>query len=80
MHCVVEAFFGFYEHIIDIDFHGFAHHGSYYPGHHPLISFRCIFQPKWHYVIAIQYVGRDEGYFLRVRRVHRDLTGRKRGV
>ena len=73
MHCVVGAFFRFYEHIININLHGFIYQGPKYPGHHPLISCPCVFQTKRHYVVVVQSVGLDEGYFLRVRRVHRNL-------
>ena len=80
MPCVVEAFFGFYEHIIDINLHGFAYQGSKYLCHHSLIRCPCVFQTKRHYVVAIQSVGRDEGCFLRVRRVHRNLMVSGEGV
>ena len=73
MHCVVEAFFGFYEHIININLHGFTYQGSEYPGHHPLISCPYVFKTKRHYIGAVQSMGHDEGCFLRVRQVHRNL-------
>ena len=80
MHCEVRAFFGFYEHIIDINLHGFTYQGSEYPGHRPLISCPYVFQTKRHYVVAVQSMGCDEGYFLYVRSVHRNLMAFKEGV
>ena len=35
---VIEAFFGFDKHIVDVDFHGLAHQWSKYLGHQPLID------------------------------------------
>ena len=70
---VVGVFFGFYEHIIDINPHGFTYQGLEYSGHHPLIRYPCVFQTKRHNVVVVQSMGRDEGYFLHVRRVHRNL-------
>ena len=67
MHCVVGAFFGFYEHIIDINLHRFTYQGSEYPGHHPLISCSCVFQAKRNYVVAVQPMGCDEDCFLIIR-------------
>ena len=67
MHCVVGALFGFYEHFIDINLHRFIYQGLEYPGHHPLISYPCIFQAKRHYVVVVQPVGCDEDCFLLVR-------------
>ena len=80
MHCVVGAFLGFYERIIDINLHGFAYQGLKYPGHHPLISCPCVFQIKRHYVVTVQSVWRDEGCFLRLWRVHRNLVVSGEGV
>ena len=80
MPCVVEAFFGFYEHIIDINLHKFTYQGSEYPGHHPLIVCPFVFQTKRHYVVAVQSVGHDEGCFLRIRQVHRNLLVSGEGV
>ena len=54
--------------------------GSKYPGHHPLINCPCVFQTKRHYVVIVQFVGRDEGYFLHVRRVHRNLMVFEEGI
>ena len=73
MPCVVGAFFGFYEHIIDINILGFTYQGSEYLGHHPLISFPYIFQAKRHYIVVVRSVGCDEGRFLRVMLVHKNL-------
>ena len=80
MPCVVGAFFIFYEHIIDINLQGFTYEGSKYPRHHPLISYPYVFQTKRHYVVAVQSVGRDEGCFLRVGRVNRNLMVSGEGV
>ena len=40
------AFFGFYEHIIDINLHGFTYQGSEYPGHHHLKVTPAFFKPN----------------------------------
>ena len=74
MHCVVGAFFGFYKHIMNINLHIFTSQGLEHPSHHPLISWPCVFQVKRHYVVAVQPLGYDEGCFLCVRRVHRNLV------
>ena len=80
MHYVIKAFFGFYEHIIDINLHGFTYQGSKNLGHHPLISCPCIFQTKRHYVVAVQSVGRDKGCFLCVKLVYRNLMVSGEGI
>ena len=48
--------------------------------HHPLISCPCVFQTKRHYVVAVQSMGRDEGCFLRIRQVHKNLMVSEEGV
>ena len=53
MPCVIGAFFGFDEHIISINLHGFTDQRSEYLGHHPLISCPSVFQAKQHYVVAV---------------------------
>ena len=77
---VIGTFFGFDEHIIDINLHGFSYQWLEYFGHQPLISYPCIFQAKRHYIGAIQSVWCDEGYFLHVRRMHRNLMVSREGV
>ena len=80
MHYVVGAFFGFYEHIIDINLHRFTYQWSEYLGHHLLISCPCVFQAKRHYIVAVQPVGRDEGCFLHVRWLHKNLVISVEGI
>ena len=77
---MIGAFFGFDEHIIDIDLHGFTYQWLEYLGHDPLISYPCVFQVKRHYIVVVQSVWRNEGCFLYVRRMHRNLMVPKDGV
>ena len=80
MPCVIGAFFGFDEHIININLHGFTYQWSEYLGHHPLISCPCVFQVKRHYIVAVQSMWCNEGCFLHVRRMHRNLMVSREGV
>ena len=61
---VVEAFFGFYYHVIDIGFHGVAQQQSKYISHQHLVSRPGILQPKGHHIIAVQPMRGGEGHFL----------------
>ena len=67
---LVEAFFGFYKHVIDIGFHGVPQQRLEYLGHQPLVSCTGILQAKGHHIIAVQRVWGNEGRFLLVKRVH----------
>ena len=53
MLCVIEAFFEFDKHIVDVDFHGLAHQWLKYLGHQPLIGRFDILQAKRHYIVAV---------------------------
>ena len=80
MPCVIGVFLEFDKHVIDINFHRFTYQWSEYLGHHPLISCPCIFQTKQHYIIAVQSVWCDEGCFLHVGRMHKNLMVPEEGV
>ena len=77
---MIGAFFGFDEHIIDINLHGFTYQWLEYLGHHHLISSPYVFQAKWHYVVAIKSVWCNEGCVLHVRRMHRNLMVSREGI
>ena len=80
MPCVIGVFFGFDKHIIDINLHGFTYQWSEYLGHHPLISRPYVFKVKQHYIVAVQSVWWDEGYFLHVGWMHRNIMVPREGV
>ena len=50
---MIGVFFGIDKHIIDVDFHGLAHHWSKYLGYQPLIGHLDILQAKRHYIVAV---------------------------
>ena len=80
MPCVIGAFFGFDEHIIDINLNGFTYQRSKYLGHNPLIGCPCVFQVKRHCVVVVQSMWCDESYFLHVGWMHRNLMVPTEGV
>ena len=80
MPCVIGAFFGLDKHVIDINLHGFTYQRSDYLSHHPLIGSPYFFQVKRHYVVVVQSMWCNEGCFLYVRRMHRNLIIPREGV
>ena len=74
MACVIEVLIGFHEHIIDINLHGFSYQGLKYPDHHPMIHYPSVFHTERHYIVAVQSMWRDEGCFLHVRQMHRNMV------
>ena len=71
---MIGVFFGFDKHIVNIDFHGLAHQWLKYLCYQPLIGRSDILQAKRHYIVAVYLVWCNEGCFLHIRWVHRNLV------
>ena len=50
---VIEALFGLYKHIIDIDLHVFSQQRLEYLSYQPLISCLDILQAKRHHIVVV---------------------------
>ena len=77
---MIRVFFGFNKHIVDINFHGLAYQWTKYLCDQSLIGCSCVLQTKRHHIVVVQPVWRNEGRFLRIRRMHRNLVVAGEGV
>ena len=64
---------GFYEHVIDVNFHGLSELFGEHTIHESLIGGSCVFEPKRHYFVAVCAAICDECSLFAVVRIHHDL-------
>ena len=77
---VIESFSGFHKHIVDIGFHGIAQQRSEYLSYQSLMGCPSILQSKAHHIITVYPMRCNEGLFLHVKMVHRNLMISREGV